>query len=101
MKLTPFAKMFIALIILSVVGYVLYTKRDSVQQWANTGQGGKPAEKPSQKTDPGGQSAVGKDDFSAIGAAREAGKSGVWRKKNSAMVASLCSLALRSVISAS
>ena len=77
MKLTPFAKIFIALIILSVVGYVLYTKRDSVQQWANTGQGGKPAEKPSQKTDPGGQSAVGKDDFSAIGAAREAGRSGV------------------------
>ena len=77
MKLTPFAKIFIALIILSVVGYVLYAKRDSVQQWANTGQGGKSERHAVEKSEPGGSSAVGKEDFSAIGAAREAGKSGV------------------------
>ena len=52
MKLTPFAKIFIALIILSVVGYVLYTKRDSVQQWANPGQGGKSDRRGDGKTDP-------------------------------------------------
>lgn len=79
MKLTPFAKIFIALIIVSVVGYVLYTKRDSVQQWANPGQGGKSERRGDGKTEPAGPStsAVGKEDFNAIGAAREAGKSGV------------------------
>ena len=37
MKLTPFAKFFVTLIILGVVGYVLYVKRDTITQWANQG----------------------------------------------------------------
>ena len=41
MKLTPFAKFFVTLIILGVVGYVLYVKRDTITQWANQG-GAKP-----------------------------------------------------------
>jgi len=79
MKLTPFAKLFIAVIILSVVGYVLYTKRDTVSQWANTGQGGSKPDKHDAKNDANsaGGTAIGKDDFNAIGAAREAGKTGV------------------------
>ena len=32
MKLTPFAKLFITVIILGVVGYVLYVKRDTITQ---------------------------------------------------------------------
>ena len=79
MKLTPFAKIFISLIILSVVGYVLYSKRDNLQQWANTSQGaggksdGKDP-KPPESVTPAG---IGKDDFSGLAAAREAGKNGV------------------------
>jgi outer membrane protein OmpA-like peptidoglycan-associated protein/ABC-type amino acid transport substrate-binding protein len=80
MKLTPFAKLFIAFIILAVVGYVLYTKSDSVRQWASPDKAGTKTDK---TADTGGTavppagSAVGKDDFSGIGAPREAGKSGV------------------------
>ena len=79
MKLTPFAKIFISLIILSVVGYVLFTKRDNLQQWANNSQGaggksdGKDP-KPPESVTPAG---IGKDDFSGLAAAREAGKNGV------------------------
>ena len=40
MKLTPFAKLFITLIILGVVGYVLYARRDSLTDWANQGPQG-------------------------------------------------------------
>lgn len=75
MKLTPFAKVFITLIILAVVGYILYAKRDSVQEWANKKDGAGKTEKTVKGTDsPNG---LGKDDFSAIGDAREAGRSGV------------------------
>jgi NitT/TauT family transport system substrate-binding protein len=79
MKLTPFAKLFITLIILGVVGYVLYMKRDNLKDWANQGGGGTPAAGKDDKTGSTGasSSALTKDDFSAIGAAREAGKSGV------------------------
>ncbi|HMU37750.1 MAG TPA: phosphate ABC transporter substrate-binding/OmpA family protein [Pseudomonadota bacterium] len=81
MKLTPFAKLFIAVIILGVVGYVLYVKRDTITQWANqTGVKGTvpPGDKPpSDKPQPNGSNAVSKDDFSSIGAAREAGRQGV------------------------
>ncbi len=81
MKLTPFAKFFVTLIILGVVGYVLYVKRDTITQWANQGgvkpttsAGDKPAgEGPAQAS--GG--AISKDDFAQIGAAREAGRQGV------------------------
>ena len=45
MKLTPFAKFFVTLIILGVVGYVLYVKRDTITQWANQG-----AQKPTVAT---------------------------------------------------
>lgn len=83
MKLTPFAKLFITLIILGVVGYVLYARRDSLTDWANQGPPGA-ATPGAGKPGSGGPSAPGsgpsglsKDDFSAIGAAREAGKGGV------------------------
>ena len=82
MKLTPFAKLFITAIILAVVGYVLFTKRDNLKDWANQGQGGS-AEKGDKNTPPvpngtnNVPSGLSKDDFSAIGAAREAGKNGV------------------------
>lgn len=75
MKLTPFAKVFITLIILAVVGYILYAKRDSVQEWANKKDGAGKTEKTVKGTD--SSSGLGKDDFSAIGDAREAGRSGV------------------------
>ncbi|HNI58520.1 MAG TPA: phosphate ABC transporter substrate-binding/OmpA family protein [Pseudomonadota bacterium] len=82
MKLTPFAKLFITVIILGVVGYVLYVKRDTITQWANQGgakgvvpAGDKPSsDQPSTGTGSGG---ISKDDFAAIGAAREAGRQGV------------------------
>lgn len=80
MKLTPFAKLFITLIILGVVGYVLYAKRENLKDWANQGTGTtEPAGKKPGPGAPASQPAEGvsKDDFSAIGAAREAGKSGV------------------------
>ena len=81
MKLTPFAKFFVTLIILGVVGYVLYVKRDTITQWANQG-GAKPttpsSDKPStDSTSPATGATVSKDDFAAIGAAREAGRQGV------------------------
>ena len=79
MKLTPFAKAFITLVILSVVGFVLYTKRDQLKDWANAGGGANPTSSPNHKTDqpadPG--NGISKDDFAGIGAAREAGRQGV------------------------
>jgi hypothetical protein len=81
MKLTPFAKFFVTLIILGVVGYVLYVKRDTITQWANQG-GVKPTtpigDKPStDSTNSATGTTVSKEDFAAIGAAREAGRQGV------------------------
>lgn len=75
MKLTPFAKVFITLIILAVVGYILYAKRDSVQEWANKKDGAGKTDKTVKGTDT--SNGLGKDDFSAIGDAREAGRNGV------------------------
>lgn len=82
MKLTPFAKFFISLIILGVTGYVLFTKRDNLREWAN--QGGVSSgrtDQPSEKAQAGAPNArpsgISKDDFSALGVAREAGKAGV------------------------
>jgi NitT/TauT family transport system substrate-binding protein len=81
MKLTPFAKFFVTLIILGVVGYVLYVKRDTITQWANQG-GAKPTTPSSDKPSTDGTNSatgatVSKEDFAAIGAAREAGRQGV------------------------
>lgn len=81
MKLTPFAKAFITLIVLAVVGYVLFTKRDLIGQWANKDQAGqktdKPADKPTGGDTAGANNGVNKDDFGGIGAAREAPRTGV------------------------
>jgi outer membrane protein OmpA-like peptidoglycan-associated protein/ABC-type amino acid transport substrate-binding protein len=84
MKLTPFAKLFITLVILGVVGYVLYSKRDNLKDWANGAQGGAPVtDKADKAQGPAGPlpgsapSGLTKDDFSNLGAAREAGKGGV------------------------
>jgi NitT/TauT family transport system substrate-binding protein len=82
MKLTPFAKAFITLVILGVVGFVLFTKRDQLKEWANAGGGGGPpagSNGPGDKTDKpsGAGSGISKDDFAGIGAAREAGRQGV------------------------
>ena len=78
MKLTPFAKLFVTLIILGVVGYVLYAKRENLTNWANqgSGSGGTTAGKDDKTVGPAGNNSSGlsKDDFSAIGAAREAGR---------------------------
>ncbi|HNN96699.1 MAG TPA: hypothetical protein PKI03_30730, partial [Pseudomonadota bacterium] len=81
MKLTPFAKAFITLVILGVVGFVLYSKREQVKTWASGGAattstpGG---DSPGTADKPGGAPAgVSKDDFAAIGAPREAGRQGV------------------------
>ena len=76
MKLTPFAKIFITLIILGVVGYVLYVKGDGINQWVNQGTS-KPTAPAGDKTAMGPAPGVSKDDFAAIGAAREAGRQGV------------------------
>ena len=81
MKLTPFAKFFVTLIILGVVGYVLYVKRDTITQWANQG-GAKPTTPSSDKPSTDGTNSatgatVSKEDFAAIGAAREASRQGV------------------------
>ncbi len=82
MKLTPFAKAFITLVILGVVGFVLFSKRDQLKDWANAGSGGSVGKTPStgDKSDSPsgpGQSGISKDDFANIGAAREAGRQGV------------------------
>jgi NitT/TauT family transport system substrate-binding protein len=81
MKLTPFAKVFITVIVLAVVGYVLYTKRDLIGQWANKDQAGpktdKPADKPTGADTASANNGVNKDDFGGIGAAREAPRTGV------------------------
>ena len=82
MKLTPFAKAFITLVILGVVGFVLFTKRDQLKEWANAGGGSGPSTSPAGPGDKAdkptaGSSGVSKDDFAAIGAAREAGRQGV------------------------
>jgi outer membrane protein OmpA-like peptidoglycan-associated protein/ABC-type nitrate/sulfonate/bicarbonate transport system substrate-binding protein len=80
MKFTPFAKLFITLIIAGVVGYIYYAKRNSLTDWANGRSSD--SDTPSQLTSGpprpiGGSSGLTKEDFSAIGAAREAGKGGV------------------------
>ena len=75
MKLTPFAKIFITLII-RVVGYVLYVKGDGINQWVNQGTS-KPTAPAGDKTATGPAAAFQKDDFGAIGAAREASRQGV------------------------
>lgn len=82
MKLTPFAKVFITVIVLAVVGYVLYTKRDLIGQWANKDQAGTKGDKPADKPTGGDTTAsanngVNKDDFGGIGAAREAPRTGI------------------------
>ncbi|MFO0573247.1 MAG: phosphate ABC transporter substrate-binding/OmpA family protein [Polyangia bacterium] len=84
MKLTPFAKVFITVILLAVVGYVLYAKRDTIGQWANQdkGAGGARTDKPADKdrATAGGDTAdkgVSKDDFNGIGPSREAPRTGV------------------------
>ena len=81
MKLTPFAKAFITLVILGVVGFVLYSKREQVKTWASGGAattstpgGDTPGTADKPGTAPAG---VSKDDFAAIGAPREAGRQGV------------------------
>ena len=70
MKLTPFAKFFVTLIILGVVGYVLYVKRDTITQWANQG-GAKPTTPSSDKPSTDGTNSatgatVSKEDLSLI-----------------------------------
>ena len=82
MKLTPFAKAFITLVILGVVGFVLFSKRDQLKDWANAGSGGSVGKTPgtgdkSDSPSGPGQSGISKDDFANIGAAREAGRQGV------------------------
>jgi NitT/TauT family transport system substrate-binding protein len=73
MKLTPFAKLFITLVILGVIGYVFWTYQgDAVREWA---VGRKTAEAPHQV-------AVTSDDFKSLRDAppdpsRSAGASGV------------------------
>mgnify|MGYP000087131743 FL=1 len=84
MKLTPFAKVFITVILLAVVGYVLYAKRETIGQWANQdkGTGGARTDKPADKdkATAGGDTAdkgISKDDFNGIGPSREAPRTGV------------------------
>jgi len=73
MKLTPFAKLFITLVILAVVGYAAYYyKGAEIRHWA---EGGKAAGTPASQQ-------VSRDDFSALGNApadpvRNAGSTGV------------------------
>ncbi|HOG28772.1 MAG TPA: phosphate ABC transporter substrate-binding/OmpA family protein [Vicinamibacterales bacterium] len=75
MKLTPFAKLFITIVILAVVGYAAYHyKGAQIRQWAEGGKGAGP--QPAQQVD--------RDDFSALGGmqadpARTAGSTGVTR----------------------
>jgi NitT/TauT family transport system substrate-binding protein len=53
MKLTPFAKVFLAVIVLAVIGFVVFKRYgDNLREWSGAGTGG------GSKTE-----AVGKDDF--------------------------------------
>ena len=65
MKLTPFGKLFLALIILGVVGYVVFRKYgEEIKQWAGQGEArGKPE-------------LVSRDDFNQIGALPDAPRDG-------------------------
>ncbi len=63
MKLTPFARMFIALVILGVLGYTGYHYYgDKLKDWSNKGQGGERADKK------GGDATTGanRDDFNGL-----------------------------------
>src|SRR5256885_2882469 len=54
MKLTPVGKLFLALVVIVVVGFVVYRKYgEQIQTWANQGQPNKPQ-------------AIDKDDFGSI-----------------------------------
>ncbi|HKR67002.1 MAG TPA: hypothetical protein VJZ00_24960, partial [Thermoanaerobaculia bacterium] len=72
MRLTPFAKLFITVVILAVVGYLVYHyKGADVRKWATSGEEGKAS-----------NSDVSKNDFDALknapaDAARDAGSEGV------------------------
>src|SRR4051812_41782723 len=58
MRLTPFAKFFVTVVVLAVIGYVAYVRLGSdVRQWATDQAGGAPP----SKTEP-----VGRDDFSRL-----------------------------------
>lgn len=69
MKLTPFGKLFLALVILGVVGFVAYTKYgDQLKQWAGQGEA-----KPSELAKSEG---VTKDDFAQVGSFPDAPRDG-------------------------
>lgn len=71
MKLTPFGKLFLALIILGVIGFAVFKKYgNEVKQWAgvNTEGGG--------SSGGGRGEAVSKDDFGAIGSLPDAPRDG-------------------------
>ena len=52
MRLTPFAKIFITVIILAVVGYAFYTYRGAdIRKWAVGDKGDKPAEQDAKQRD--------------------------------------------------
>lgn len=61
MKLTPFAKIFITVVVLAVIGYVVYSKLGGqVRSWATGSEGGPTASNPEP---------VAKDDFVALNGA--------------------------------
>jgi NitT/TauT family transport system substrate-binding protein len=65
MKLTPFAKVFITLVVLAVVGYVVYAKFGSeIRNWASGGEAGGPT---AAKPDAVNKEDFGKLDFSKLG----------------------------------
>src|SRR5690349_1389637 len=71
MKLTPFGKLFLALIILGVIGFAVFKKYgNEVKQWAgvNTEGGG--------SSGGGRGEAVSKDDFGSIGSLPDAPRDG-------------------------
>jgi NitT/TauT family transport system substrate-binding protein len=76
MRLTPFAKLFVTVVILAVVGYVVYTyKGGELKKWAT-------GDKSGSTTTTGGSSDVSSNDFNALKNAppdpgRDAGSTGV------------------------
>ncbi|MFH1807806.1 MAG: phosphate ABC transporter substrate-binding/OmpA family protein [Pseudomonadota bacterium] len=68
MKLTPFAKVFVTVIVLAVLGFVAYFKfGGDIKGWATDGRSDQKAEDPNGTGS--GAAGVTKDDFNALGTA--------------------------------
>ncbi|MDY0063076.1 MAG: hypothetical protein RBU45_24935 [Myxococcota bacterium] len=79
MKLTPLAKVFIALVVLAVIGYVVYARfGDQIREWAGSPKPPVAGEGVAGSGQPGATAGVGKADFTGVAEApADPGRGGV------------------------